>query len=211
MAQVFPLGFLTTAELSILATVVVALAGFAFNALSFDRDRKARAAQAVLEHEHAERLGRSERTFRIRADAYAEAAQLLRIQQLVVWRADPYMHPDEASFPDLKDVIREDEWARIMGRIAVHSSPDALAALEDVRQRMNSLALAMTALRASQRAALREQDEVESGRVDRGPDFNPWRAPGLVKSQEGVEKCRQSAYEAIDAAEAVMRAELLAV
>jgi hypothetical protein len=77
------IAFLTTAELSIVATVVVAVAGFYFNSVSAKRDREARIAQAKLDHDHAERLAFSERTFRARAEAYADAARLLRIQRLV--------------------------------------------------------------------------------------------------------------------------------
>lgn len=205
------LAFLTTAELGIVATVVVALAGFYFNALNAKRDRDARADQAAREHEHAERLARSERTYRTRSEAYAEAARVLRMEGLVVWRADAFAYPEGTPYPDLKDPIGEAEWARIMGKVGMHSSGATLEALENVRQRMNSFTLAMTLLRTLQEIAAREQDEADSGRVDRGPDYNPWRAPGLVKAQEDVQECRQDAYEAIDAAEAIMRDELLAV
>jgi hypothetical protein len=204
------LAFLSTTEISILATVVVALAGFHFNDRNAKRDREARAAQAAQEHEHAERLARSERTYRTRSEAYAEAARVLRMEGLVVWRADAFAYPEGTPHPDLKDPIGEVEWARIMGKVGVHSSREALEALENVRERMNSFTLAMTVLRTTQDIAAREQEELDSGRVDR-PDYNPWRTPGLVKAQEDVEECRQDAYEAIDAAEAIMREELLAV
>jgi len=205
------LAALTTADYAILATVAVAVAGFYFNVRVAKADREARAVQARDEHEHVERLARSERTFRSRADAYAEASRSLWTQRLVVWRVNEFAHPDERKYPDLKDPLGEDEWARIMGRVAVYSSPETLAAIEAVRTRMNSMTLAVVALEAAHRVAVREQEEIDSGRIDRGPDYNPWATPEVREAQAGIEECRQRVYEAIDAAEAVMRDELLAI
>jgi len=113
---------------------------------------------------------------------------------LVVWRADPWAYwegespgeeppGDEPPYPDVRDPIGDAEWARIMGKAAVHSSGETLQGLESVRQAMNSLTLAKTLLPSLQRIAMRQQREAESGRVDRGPDFNPSSTPDLVKDR----------------------------
>ena len=85
-----------------------------------------------------------------------------------------------------------------MGVIAIHSSADVLAALERVRQAMNSLSLAMVPLGTLQQRAMREQEDEDSSR---GPDYNPWARPELRAAQGEVMELRQRCFDEIKTAE----------
>lgn len=180
------LAFLTTAELGILATVVVAIAGFYFNARNADRDRQDRANQAALERQHAERLAYSERIFRARSETYAEAGRALYRDSIAAWRAGVAVEGGELE-PHVDPV--SDEWARIFGRIAVHSSDLVLEGIEQVRQAMASLTDARTAYQETR------------DRVERDPSLEAELEAELLDLTKRVETARDRADNAIDEAE----------
>jgi hypothetical protein len=122
------LTFLTTAELSILATVVVAIAGFYFNARM---------------REHAESLAYSERIFRERSETYAEAGRAPYREAVAVWRAA--VAEEGGELKPRVDAVSDEDWASIFGQIAEHSSDLVLEGIEQVQQAMASLTDARTA------------------------------------------------------------------
>lgn len=101
-----------------------------------EKERTERRDQAEKERAERRDEARAERIFRVRSDAYAEAAAYLRRERLYVERTLPVIGP----LPDPPEPLDDAEWARVLGRISVHASDDALDALDVVRQRTNAFA-----------------------------------------------------------------------
>ena len=181
------IAFLTTAELSILATVVVAIAGFYFNARNADRDRQDRASQAALEREHAESLAYSERIFRERSETYAEAGRALYREAVAVWRAA--VAEEGGELKPRVDPVSDEDWVRLFGRISVHSSDLVLEGIEQVRQAMASLTDARTAYQETRE------------RVESDPSLEAELEAELLDLAKRVETACDRADNAIDEAE----------
>ena len=185
------LAFLTTAELSILATVVVAIAGFYFNARNADRDRQDRASQAALEREHAESLAYSERIFRVRSETDAEADRALYREAIAVWRA--CVAEEGGEHKPRVDPVSDEDWARIIGQISVHSSDLVLEGIEQVRQAMASVTDARTAYQDTRDRAERDpslEAELEAELLDLFVETARDRADNAIDEAEKLRAAR---------------------
>jgi hypothetical protein len=137
---------------------------------------------------HERTLARAERMFGTRSETYAEIGRYLRRERLYVERTLPVLGP----IPDPPERLDDEEWARILGRVAVHASKETLAALEEVRDRVQKFGAAALTHRLL---------EPQAGR-------RPELANQLFEVRETANAARERAYAAIDEAERIMREEL---
>ncbi len=171
------------------ATAVVGVTGLVVNRRTQESERESREREADAQREHALQLSRGDRYFVARLDAYREAARMLERVRLFVMRRNPIMVIGEPVPPPPN--FDDAEWEALRARIVVASSREVLDAIDvggGAFQTFQAHAMTYEALDAQ------HADPIQ-----------------VTESRQAMDESRRPAYDALDAAQQVMRDELAAL
>lgn len=155
---------MTTEQVAIVSGAAVGIAGVLAPTLTAWLDRK-----------HRRDLAQAERRHTLRSQTYADVAALLERQRLFIMRTEPMIGP----VPPAPEMLQDDEWMQLGGRVAVVSSPEVRVAIQEASRQTNLFIGTVMAYRAQ-----------------------------LEGAGNRMHQARQQALGALDAAELAMSKEL---